>query len=68
MSLSAQLETRHWNPGASFLEDVIVADSNTIMVTGSNYYGTTLNGGRHWNGLKLVSVAVAGDTRTGADW
>ena len=52
------MDVRYWNPASSFMEDVFVADSNTILVTGSNYYGTSLNGGKSWNGLSSGGMFV----------
>ncbi len=58
ISVFSQLDARFWNPSSSFMEDVAIADTNTILITGSNYYATTLNGGQSWNGLSSGGMFV----------
>lgn len=62
LSVFSQMDARYWQPAASFMEDVVVADSNTILITGSNYYGTTLNAGNSWNGLSSGGMSVKAAT------
>jgi photosystem II stability/assembly factor-like uncharacterized protein len=45
-------------PSGTFLEDVVYADSNTVMVTGSNLYRTSIDGGRNWLGLSSAGMFV----------
>ena len=54
----SQLDVRYWNPSSYFMEDVAIADTNTILITGSNYYATTLNAAQSWNGLSSGGMFV----------
>src|SRR5690554_2113218 len=52
----SQFDTRHITPFGYFMEDVFYADSNTVLISGSNYYGTSLDGGKNWNGLSTAGM------------
>ena len=54
----AQLESRFWVPSGYFMEDVVYADNTTILVTGSNYYATSNDGGNNWRGLSSGGMFV----------
>ncbi len=54
----AQLTSQFNAPSGTFLEDVVFADSNTVMVTGSNLYRTSNDGGRNWAGLSSGGMFV----------
>lgn len=55
---TAQLTSQFNAPSGTFLEDVVFADSNTVMVTGSNLYRTSNDGGRNWAGLSSGGMFV----------
>jgi photosystem II stability/assembly factor-like uncharacterized protein len=54
----AQFTSLYSVPSGTFLEDVVYADSNTVMVTGSSLYRTSIDGGRNWIGLSSGGMSV----------
>jgi len=54
----AQFSSLYSVPSGTFLEDVVYADSNTVMVTGSSLYRTSIDGGRNWIGLSSGGMSV----------
>ena len=57
-SAISQFEQRLSVPGSFFLEDVTYADSNTVLVSGSNYFGTTINNEKSWRAVNYGGMSV----------
>jgi len=57
-STNAQFSSLFNAPSGSFMEDIAFADSNRLMVTGSNLYLTSLDGGRNFTGLSSGGMNV----------
>lgn len=58
-SASAQFGPQFGSPSqGSFLADIAVADSSTVLVTGSNVLSTTLDGGKNWYTLSYAGMFV----------
>ena len=54
----AQFSSLYSVPSGTFLQDVVFADTNTMMVTGSSLYRTSIDGGRNWIGLSSGGMSV----------
>ncbi len=54
----AQFTSLYSVPSGSFLQDVVFADTNTMMVTGGNLFRTSIDGGRNWIGLSSGGISV----------
>lgn len=58
-SASAQFSPQFGSPSqGSFLADIAIGDSNTILVTGSNVLSTTIDGARNWYTLSYAGMFV----------
>ncbi len=55
---NAQFTSIYSVPSGSFLQDVVFADTNTMMVTGGNLFRTSIDGGRNWIGLSSGGISV----------
>ena len=57
-TVNAQFTSLYSVPSGTFLQDVVFADTNIMMVTGSSLYRTSIDGGRNWIGLSSGGMSV----------